>query len=106
MRYIFARPFVDLSIFLPQRNSKYSSQLGPCGLAAALILMCRTIGGSDSFSKVYSLTLPSAVFSTVENTHRRDPRTLKYLSLTHGAPLRGCLLTAQSQSIVQTSLST
>ncbi len=22
------RPFVDLSIFLPQRNSKYSSQLG------------------------------------------------------------------------------
>ena len=61
-------------------------------VGSILILMCRTIGVLDSLSKVYSLALAPAYFSTVENTHRRYPRTL-YRSLTHRVRLRGSVTT-------------
>lgn len=63
-----------------------------------------TTGVSDTFSKVHSLALLTAYFLTVEITHRRDPRTLKYLSLTHDVPLRGCRPTVQRHSVGQALL--
>ena len=104
--YSFRRPLAEFSIFLPHRDSKYSSHCGSCGLASALILICRCIGVSDSVSKMRFLFVPSTCFSIAVNTHFRVPLALKYLSLTHRAPLDGCLLTAHRHSIDQTLAST
>ena len=83
----------ERSIFLPQRDSKYGAHVGSCGLASALILICRCIGVSDSRSKMNSRRFPSSGFSVAANVQVRVTRVLKCFSLTHGEPLPGCRLT-------------
>ena len=78
-RYSLARPFAETSILLPHRDSKYSSHAESWGLAAALILIYRTIGVSEADTNVYCRFRPSADCSShekIQNTVK--PATFKY----------------------------
>src|SRR6267154_6899152 len=92
-RYNLLRPRTEFSIFLPHRDSKYGAHCGSCGLAPALILICRFIGVSDAVSKMTSLVVPSSFFSVAANTQFRSPFVLKYLSFNQRTPFLGCLPT-------------
>src|SRR5580704_17344527 len=98
-RYSLRRPRAEFSIFWPHRDSKYGAHCGSCGLAPALILTCRLIGVSDTFSKVTSVVVPSSCFSVAANTQSRRSLVLKYVVLIHRVPLLGCRLAAHRHSI-------